>query len=367
MKYLGFYTGVNLYRIGWAEPIILNNSFVYYEATYPGSDNIRIYPLIGHNDWKRYEFTTPDKIDTVGRQLAKGYKIFLRNPYVFDGKECVVEEIEIEAKGEVNEAIERPTYLKLRQMYMSHYMSFEDYDRILGVLDRSRHIRFDAKMKLNSRSTMPPTSFFNELTADPIPNTIKEELKKSLEQDAMKSALNSCYGMGGFTTRTISLEEIQEMFDNIHSKNKETKTMEKKMTDTDKFLKSLNDITITSTYTRLKYGFADPYYIYYPKMEITEDIADTLLTVLLMAYRDYIHKVIFNPEKGTTTIFRSSDCSTTVRCKDAEFDYILGYEMARSKRHLGSDDYNWFNKIMNHRKTHVQYTEKKTKKGGKKS
>jgi hypothetical protein len=146
---------------------------------------------------------------------------------------------------------------------------------------------------------------------------------------------------------------------------KETKTMEKKMTETDVFLKRLNGITVTSTYAKLDHGLINPYYIYYPEMEITEDIADTLLTVLLMAKRDYIKKVVFNPEKGTTAIYNNWG-SVTVRCKDGEFDYILGYEMARLKMHLGSDDYNWFNKIKNHRKTHIEYTEKKTKKGGKK-
>lgn len=216
----------------------------------------------------------------------------------------------------------------------------------------------------------------DELTGDQyktwtssIDNTIKEELKKSLE----KSALNSYYGMGGFTTRPVlSAEEIGKMFD---SKNKETKTMEKKkMTETDSFLKDLNGITITSTYSKLDHGFGKPYYIYYPEMEITEDIADTLLTVLLMAKKDYFHKIVFNPEKGTTTIHKMFGDPVTVRCKDAKFDYILGYYMARSKMYLGSDDYNWFNKIKNHRKTHIEYTKNPTepkakrtsKKGGKK-
>lgn len=207
-----------------------------------------------------------------------------------------------------------------------------------------------------------------------IPNTvgdvIKEELKKSLE----KSVSNSIYGMGGFTTNpawpTITVEEIGKMFD---KKNKETKTMEKKMTETDLFLRNLNDITITSTYSKLDHRCGD-HYIYYPEMEITEDMADTLLTVLLMAKREYISKVVFNPEKGTTTISKSVGDPVTVRCRDGEFDYILGYEMARTKMYLGTNDYNWFNKIKNHRKTHIQYTEKPnepkakrtSKKGGKK-
>ena len=41
--------------------------------------------------------------------------------------------------------------------------------------------------------------------------------------------------------------------------------------------------------------------------------------------------------------------------------------MAKSKYMRGEDDYNWLNKIMGHRKVHIEYTEKKpTKKGGKK-
>ncbi|MBO7374352.1 MAG: hypothetical protein J6U09_00895, partial [Lachnospiraceae bacterium] len=200
-----------------------------------------------------------------------------------------------------------------------------------------------------------------------MPVTIKEELKKSL--------LNSCYGMGGFTTTPKpSFEEMREIIDNIHGKNKETKTMEKKMTVTDSFLNDLNGIAITSAYAKLDHGIGDPYYIYYPEMEITEDIADTLLTVLLMARREYIRKIVFNPKKGTTTIYKNLGIPVTVRCRDGEFNYILGYEMARSKMYIGADDYNWFNKIKNHRKTHIEYTEKPTepkakrtsKKGGKK-
>lgn len=219
-----------------------------------------------------------------------------------------------------------------------------------------------------------PVAAFNDLVMpSAFDDMIKEELKKSLEQDVMKSALNSCYGIGGFTTsntfvsnRILEVNEALEIWEN---KNKETKTMEKKtMTETDTFLKHMNGITITSTYSKLDFGnFGDPYYIYYPEIEITESVADTLLTVLLMAKREYIHKVVFNPEKGTTTISKSTGDPVTVRCRDGEFDYILGYEMARSKMYLGSDDYNWFNKIKNHRKTHIEYTEKKpTKKGGKK-
>lgn len=232
----------------------------------------------------------------------------------------------------------------------------------------------DLKTKVDYVRTRPITAFNDltmpdELTGDQykpwctaIDNMIKEELKKSLEQYVMKSALNSCYGMGGFTTNPnpFKVAKIAE---------KETKTMEKKkMTQTDLFLKDIDNITITSTYSKLDFGCGKPYYIYYPEMEITEDIADTLLTVLLMARKDFIHKVVFNPEKGTTALSKNwGKEMVTVRCKDGEFDYILGYEMARSKRYIGADDYNWFNKIKNHRKTHIEYTEKKpTKKGGKK-
>lgn len=143
---------------------------------------------------------------------------------------------------------------------------------------------------------------------------------------------------------------------------------EKKMTATDKFLKDLRGITITSTHSKMDACFNTPYNIYYPEMEITKETAETLFSVLLMMKRDFCHKVVFNPEKGTTTIQKYPvEDPITVRCKDAEFDYILGYEMARAKTYFGKDDYNWFNKIMNHRKTHIEYTEKKpTKKGGKK-
>ncbi|MBP5596434.1 MAG: hypothetical protein J6Y02_13690 [Pseudobutyrivibrio sp.] len=210
-----------------------------------------------------------------------------------------------------------------------------------------------SKFKIDYTRARPITAF---------PDTVSDMIKEDY-----KIMMNSYYGMGGFTTiPRLSPEEIGKLFD---SKNKETKTMEKnKMTDTDRFLKDIDSITITSTYSKLDFGCGKPHYIYYPEMEITEDIADTLLTVLLMAKRDFIHKVVFNPEKGTTMLYRNYDkCTITVRCRDGEFDYILGYEMAKSKMYIGADDYNWFNKIKNHRKTHIEYTEKKpTKKGGKK-
>lgn len=214
--------------------------------------------------------------------------------------------------------------------------------------------------KVNRIHKLQESTFFNLTTPYTVGSMIKEELKKSLEQNVMKYTLNSCYGMGGFTTNP-------DPFKVVKMAEKETETMEKKMTVTDLFLKNLKGITITSTYSKLDHDLGDPYYIYYPEMEITEDMADTLLTVLLMAKREYIHKVVFNPEKGTTTIYRNKVEPITVRCKDGEFNYILGYEMAKSKMYLGSNDYNWFNKIKNHRKTHIEYTEKKTKKGGKKS
>lgn len=254
------------------------------------------------------------------------------------------------------------TELKVDQFGPNNYTHREWRDEgVLSILKNA---------KVNRIYELTPT----------IPKALKEELKKSLEQDVMKSALNSCYGMGGFTTtndfisnRVLSVNEALEIWEN---KNKETRTMEKKMTDTDIFLKNLNGITITSTYSKLDHSCGKPYYIYYPEMEITEDIADTLLTVLIMAKRDYIKKVVFNPEKGTTAIARHLDSDpVTVRCRDGEFDYILGYEMARSKMYFGSNDYKWFNKIKNHRKTHIEYTEKKptetkakrtSKKGGKK-
>lgn len=251
---------------------------------------------------------------------------------------------------------------------VDHYKTWKHEDSSAHrFLKEAKLVDLELKTKVDYIRKRPVTAF-NDLV---MPVTIKEELKKSLEQDVMKSALNSCYGMyGSFTTNPDPFKVVKIV-------EKETKTMEKKkMTQTDVFLKDIDSITITSTYSKLDFGCGKPYYIYYPEMEITEDIADTLLTVLLMAKRDFIHKVIFNPEKGTTVLYRNYDKRTiTVRCRDGEFDYILGYEMAKSKMHIGADDYNWFNKIKNHRKTHIEYTEKKptepkakrtSKKGGKK-
>lgn len=219
------------------------------------------------------------------------------------------------------------------------------------------HFLKDAKLTDLIHYRKPKITLNDWVTQSAFDDMIKKEIQKSIE----KETLNSIYGMGGFTTNP-------DPFKVVKIAEKETKTMEKKMTETDAFLKDLDEITIASTYSKLDCGCGKPYYIYYPEMEITEDIADTLLTILLMAKRDFIHKVVFNPEKGTTTLYRNYGKNMiTVRCRDGKFDYILGYEMARSKMYIGADDYNWFNKIKNHRKTHIEYTEKKNKKGGKKS
>lgn len=269
-----------------------------------------------------------------------------------------------------------------------HYEYYNDYEFITTLkLDQfgsnnSCHFKWEGESAFSilKNATVNRIYKVNDLV---MPVTIKEELKKSLEQDVMKSALNSCYGMdrgiytpnGGSYVSYGSFTTNPDPFKVVKIAEKETETMEKKkMTQTDSFLKDLNGIAITSAYAKLDHGIGDPYYIYYPEMEITEDIADTLLTVLLMARRDFIRKIVFNPEKGTTIIYKNLGVPVTVRCRDGEFDYILGYEMARSKMYIGSDDYNWFNKIKNHRKTHIEYTEKPTepkakrtsKKGGKK-
>lgn len=204
--------------------------------------------------------------------------------------------------------------------------------------------------------------FKRQVMPTAVDDMIKEELKKAFE----RSALNSYYGIA----------TNPDPFKVVKIEEKETKTMEKKMTATDLFLKRLNGVTITSTYAKLDHGldynmsaFGDSYYIYYPEMEITNRVAENLITVLLLMRDASVHKLIFNPNKGTTTIKLRCQ-SVTVRCNesdDAEFDFVMGFVMANMKREFGSDDYNWFNKIKNHRKTHIEYTEKKsTKKGGKK-
>lgn len=240
-------------------------------------------------------------------------------------------------------------------------------DDALRILYKSKAVGLDIKTSYSHWKPIRPykhevltkQDLENILMPDSLAATITEDIKKQQEK-WFKDLCNSYYG--GFTTKTDPFTIVKM----LPHEEKEIKTMEKKMTETDTFLKRLNGITITSTYSKLDHGCGKPYYIYYPEMDITEDMADTLITVLLMAKRDYTHKVVFNPEKGTTTVYNNFG-SETVKCKDCEFDYILGYNMARLKVFLGCDDYNWFNKIKNHRKTHIQYTEKKpTKKGGKK-
>lgn len=266
-----------------------------------------------------------------------------------------------EVRYDYHDNYEYVSTLKLDQFGSNNYCHWDwEGERALSVL------------KTATVNRIHEPEGFRTVKVPVMPVTIKEELKKSLEQAVMNDALimSSAYRMyGSFTTNP-------DPFKVVKIAEKETKTMEKKkMTVTDLFLKDIDSITITSTYTKLDLGCGKPYYIYYPEMEITEDIADILLTVLLMAKKDFIHKVVFNPEKGTTMLYRDFDKNMiTVRCRDGEFDYILGYNMARSKMYIGTDDYNWFNKIKNHRKTHIEYTEKPTepkakrtsKKGGKK-
>lgn len=359
MKKLGVFIGDIVYRDG---NYIEKNTFVWYETDLHSMTNIgtwlydiSIWSLKGGYPNGR----KPDaKFKTTRKHLIENTVIPIKevpNKYCIEWENQQWQIRECEVRYDYYHDYEWIMTLKLDQFGSNNYCHWDwEGERALSVL---------------KTATVNRIHRVNDLV---MPVTVKEELKKSLEQDVIKSALNSCYGMGGFTTRPVlSPEEIGILFDSM---NKETKTMEKKMTETDRFLKRLNDITITSTYSKLKYGFENTCYIYYPEMEITEDMADTLLTVLLMAKREYIRKVVFNPEKGTTTISKSVGDPVTVRCRDGEFNYILGYEMARSKMYLGHSDYNWFNKIKNHRKTHIEYTEKPTepkakrtsKKGGKK-
>lgn len=364
MKKLGAYIGDRLYGGSTTEITILEqNTFVWYEIINrltPGINGgiyeVSIWSLKGGYPNGR----KPDaKFETTNPKLIENKVIPMKK---VDDDYCIEWENDL---WKINYCTvlydycrdyEYISILNVDQFGPNNYMHWEwGDDRVFSVLKNAKVSPIYKKTKL----TAADMCNFSSLTMpDTVGDMIKEELKKSLE----KSALNSCYGIGGFTTNP-------DPFKVVKIAEKETKTMEKKaMTETDSFLKSINGITITSTYSKLDFcNFGDPYYIYYPEMDITEDIADTLLTVLLMAKREYIHKVVFNPEKGTTTIYSNCNGPVTVRCKDAEFDYILGYNMARTKMWVGSDDYNWFNKIKNHRKTHIEYTEKKpTKKGGKK-
>lgn len=358
MKKLGAYIGDCVYRGSTTEITILKkNTFVWYEIARRGDDmhgndiyDVSIWSLKGGYPNGR----KPDaKFKTTNTELIKNTVIPIKDvvdKYNIEWTDRTWRICEYTGCYEYSQDYELPRTLHIECIGSNPIHWSWEGESAINILTNVTVSRVYRKQKLMFCSS-----------ADVFPNTIKEELKKSLEQDTMKYTLNSFYGMGGFTTNP-------DPFKVVKIAEKETKTMEKKkMTETDTFLKHINGITITSTYSKLDFGnFGDPYYIYYPEMDITEDMADTLLTVLLMAKRDYIHKVVFNPEKGTTTIYSNYNGPVTVRCKNAEFDYILGYNMARTKMWVGSDDYNWFNKIKNHRKTHIEYTEKKTKKGGKK-
>lgn len=363
MKKLGAYIGDNLYG---DTAYVERNTFVWYEVDARSSrisSGINVYKVSiwslkggypnGRKPDAMYSTTNPRSIEDVIipiKEVADKYCIEWENNGPWKIKECMF-------YYDYGYDYERITTLKVDQFGSNNYSHWEwEGERAFSIL---RNAKVNPIIYRKAKLTAADMYNFSSLT---MPETIDDMIKKQLKESLEKSALNSFYGMGGFATNP-------DPFKVVKIAEKETKTMEKKtMTETDSFLKHINGITITSTYSKLDFGnFGDPYYIYYPEMEITEDIADTLLTVLLMAKREYIHKVVFNPEKGTTTIYSNYDGPVTVRCKDAEFDYILGYNMARTKMWVGSDDYNWFNKIKNHRKTHIEYTEKKpTKKGGKK-
>ena len=370
MKKLGAYVGDSYSGLE-------KNTFVWYEviqhlSTTIGGDVYEVsfwslkggYPNVRKPD-VRFKTTHKHLIEITivpMKELANGYCIEWENCN-WQINDCTV-------LCDYRYGHEFISSLKVDQFGSNNYSHWEwGGDQAVSVLKNA---------KVNPIYELEEPHTVNDLV---MPVTIKEELKKSLETKdyiTVGEAIVNSF-RGGFTTsndfvsnRVLSVNEALEIWEN---KNKETKTMEKKtMTETDTFLKHMNGITITSTYSKLDHQCGHSY-IYYPEMEITEDIADTLLTVLLMAKREYIKKVVFNPEKGTTTISKSVGDPVTVRCKDGEFDYILGYEMARSKMYLGHNDYNWFNKIKNHRKTHIEYTEKKptepkakrtSKKGGKK-
>ena len=359
MKKLGVYIGDTVYGYGDTAYVhVEKNTFVWYETVRSltakiGSD---VYDL---SIWSlKYGYPTrrgPDaKLKTTElksientvipiKDVTDNYCIEWENR-LWKIKECLV-------NYNYYDDYEYITDLKVDQFGPNNLCHWEwEGERVFSILKNARVSPIYKKQKLTLDDLATP---------DTAGDIMKEELKKFLE----KSIMNSCYGIGGFTTKKTDAFTIVKT---LPHEEKETKTM----TETDTFLQHINGITITSTYSKLDFGdFGDPYYIYYPEMDITEDMADTLLTVLLMAKREYIHKIVFNPEKGTTTIHCNHNEPVTVRCKDCEFDYILGYNMARLKLYLGSNDYNWFNKIKNHRKTHIEYTEPekpKTKRGGKK-
>lgn len=95
------------------------------------------------------------------------------------------------------------------------------------------------------------------------------------------------------------------------------------------------------------------YAIYYPEMEITDSIADELIFILMdMHTRFTCHKVIFNPEKGTTTCYTDGGYAT-VKCHgDDEFSLSKGYlaALAKASKH---GKMNWLSEIKNHRKVHI--------------
>lgn len=173
----------------------------------------------------------------------------------------------------------------------------------------------------------------------PVTLRSKEDLKASIHEDA-KRVLNEYFGKT--FDYAISAENALEMIE-----KKEENYMRN-------FLKNIEYLEVSAKRSILEAtNRRKSYAIYYPEMEITDSIADELIFILMdMHSRFTCHKVIFNPEKGTTTCYTDGR-HATVKCHgDDEFSFSKGYLAALVKA-CKHGKMNWLSEIKNHRKVHI--------------
>lgn len=293
---------------------------------------------------------------------------FVYYEYVSDAYRDILPQVKIwRLDANFNQQPDEVILLKSPSELKEHIATCDTWtNRHISYRDRTYHIR---NMKCRF-TTFPDIEVIDELSVDAVDHYESWRLSGHGALQFLKDAkLALVYKRQELTLDDFAMPNTAcAMIKEAIKKGieQETKTMEKNITLTDKFMKCIDGISITSTHASIQNGPCKCD-IYYPEIKITPKIAEELMVILLDMEKNWTNKVIFNPEKGTTSIAWRK-CTITVKCKDAEFSFLIGYMMARCKTLHGCDDYNWFNKIMNHRKTHIEYaTPERPKRGGKKS
>lgn len=175
------------------------------------------------------------------------------------------------------------------------------------------------------------------------PNVMPVTVRKADLVVGGRSSINSFlrtsfYGLSPFADAVVKLE---------HNVEKEENYMKN-------FLKNIEYLEVSAKRAILEAQTrSKSYAIYYPEMEITDSIADELIFILIDMYNSGpCHKIIFNPENGTTTCDIDGR-STTVKCHgDDEFSLSKGYLAALAKASKCGNR-NWLSELKNHRKVHI--------------